>query len=288
MATTETQNGSRTSYDDGAFHLSYLKRPRNGYEFMKFKGVADFTNLSQFNLFETGYGLFICIEVPKYIQIVASKNQEISNLLEIYIKTIESEFKSISGLNSYSVESSQISDGISEISLVNKVTFEASGTFSMPYMEKTGAPLSRFHEIVLRGIKDPRSQYKTYFGELENDYSLEAGFEKECFSFLYIVTDNTGREMERAIFLTGCQPQSVAFSELYESTKGDIQNPEISLEYSYHMIESKEINKIAREILDWQNNDLNSEKIIKNSYDKEFAAVDSLVSYSESNSTTSL
>ena len=186
-----------------------------------------------------------------------------------------------SGINADDLNSDQINN-------LNKVTFEASGTFSMPYMEKTGAPLSRFHEIVLRGIKDPRSQYKTYFGELENDYSLEAGFEKECFSFLYIVTDNTGREMERAIFLTGCQPQSVAFSELYESTKGDIQNPEISLEYSYHMIESKEINKIAREILDWQNNDLNSEKIIKNSYDKEFAAVDSLVSYSESNSTTSL
>lgn len=283
MSSTETQRGPRTSYGEGVFHLSHLKTPRNGYEFMMFKGVTDFTNLSQFNLFETGYGLLICIEVPKFIQMLANKNDEIRNLLDIYIKTIESEFKSLSGLNSYSVESNPISDGIVEISPISKVTFEASGTFSMPYMEKSGSPLSRFHEIVLRGIKDPRSEFKTYFGELEADYSLEAGFEKECFSFLYLITDNTGRELERAIYFTGCQPQSAPFSELFEITKGTIDNPEISLEYSYHMVESEEINKIALSILDWQNNDLNKDMIIKNSYQKQFKAVDSLRAYNEKN-----
>lgn len=283
MSKSETMNGIRTSYGAGANFFSYLKKPRNGFEFMKFKGVADFTNLSQFTLFETGYAYFICIEIPKFIQMLASKNEHIQNLVDIYIKTIESEFKSLSGLGSYTSESGNITDGIVEINPLIKVGFEYSGTFSIPYSEKSGAPLSKLHEIFLRGVKDPRSLLKTYFGELEADYSMEAGFEKECFTFLYMVTDNTGREIERAILFTGCQPQNAPFSELYEMTKGDIQNPEVSLEYSYHLIESEEINKIARDILDWQNNDLNPDKIIKNAYEKQFVGVDALRSFSESN-----
>lgn len=274
MSTQETMNGQRTSYDTTGKMFSSLKRPRSSLEFALMRGVTDFTNLPQFNAYETGYGYLIVIDAPQFIKLLASKDDNVKNLLDIYIKTLENEFKGLSGLGSFSAESSEISDGIVSISMINKTNFEASGTFSMTFTEKTGTPLSKFNEICLRGIKDPKTQFKTYYGELEADYSLEAGLEKECFTFLYLVTDNTGRELERAMLLTGCQPQSVPYSELYESEKGNIANVEITLEFSYHLIESAEINRLAREALDWLNNDVNINKIIKNGYEKQYIAVE--------------
>ena len=280
MSKSEVMDGPRTSYEQGAKLFTYLKKPRNFIEHSLFRGVVDFTNLNQFNAFETGYAMLFIVDVPQYIKMIASKDDFVKNMLNIFITTVEGEFKSLSGLGSIGVNTNPISDNITELNMVSQVTQERTGTFSMPFQEKTGAPISRFIEFVLKGIKDPSSTFKTYHGILEEDYSMEAGFEKETFTFLYCVTDNTGRELERAMLLTACQPQSVPFSELYEYTKGTIENPEISLEFSYYSVESIEINKIAREILDWYNNDLNPNKIVKNDYEKDYKAIENLKNYS--------
>lgn len=274
MSSTETQNGVRTSYDAGVKMYGGLKRPRSSLEFALMRGVTDFTNTAQFNAYETGYGYLVVIDSPQFIKMVAAKDENVRNLLDIFVKTLENEFKGLSGLGSISAESSEITDGIKTISMINKTNFETNGTISMTFTEKTGAPLSKFLEFCLRGIKDYNTQLKTYYGELEEDYSLEGGLEKESFTFLYMVTDNTGRELERAMLLTNCQPQSVPYSELYDSEKGNIANVEINIELSYHLVESTEINLKAREVLDWLNNDLNPNKIIKNGYEKSYKAVE--------------
>lgn len=277
MATTTVQNNSnRTSANTNAKIFAALKTPRSGYEFASLLGAADLTNLAQFNPFETGYGLLIMLEAPTFIKMAAAKNSDVDNLLTIFTKTIENEFKSFSGIGGYNTETGEIGNGIDSINMITKTSIESSGTFSIPYTEKVGTPLSKFLELVVSGIKDPKSSYKTYLGELENDYSLEPGFEKEVFTFLYIVTDNTGRELERAMLFTGCQPQSVPRSELFDSTKGDVGNVEISIEFSYYAVESNEINVLAKDYLDWLNNDNNPDKIIKNMYERKHVGVDVL------------
>lgn len=276
MSTGAVQQGDRTSANDTSKVFASLKKPRSGFEFAALLGAADFTNLPQFNAYETGYGMLILLEIPTFIKMAAAKNDDVQRLADIFVKTVENEFKGLSGIGGFNSESGEIGNGIDSINMINKTSVESTGTFSISYTEKTGTPLSKFLELVLKGIKDPKSSYKTYLGELENDYSLEAGFEKEVFTFLYLVTDNTGRELERAMLFTGCQPQSVPRSELYDSNKGDISNVEISLEFSYYAIESNEVNNLSKRYLDWLNNDNNPNKIIKNMYERNYKATEIL------------
>ena len=50
--------------------------PRDVTKFTLFRGVTDFTNLQQFDLYETGYSFLICLDIPKFLSKLIDKNYE--------------------------------------------------------------------------------------------------------------------------------------------------------------------------------------------------------------------
>ena len=49
--------------------LNYIKMPRNVTEYTLMKGVTDFSNLKQFDLFESGYSFLTVVSVPRFMQV---------------------------------------------------------------------------------------------------------------------------------------------------------------------------------------------------------------------------
>ena len=255
-----------------------LKTPRDLTRYTLFRGTTDFTQLQQFDLYESGYPYLIVVSIPEFLSKMAEKDTEIAAMVNSYVHILEYEFRGLdSGLENMSAETQEISNGIQNMNVITKTTAQAGSTFSMRYWEKSGSAMTKMHQLYLRSVKDPATGFKTYNGLIGtgNDQIApeHAGFHKECFSFLYIHTDNTGMLVEQAAYLVGCMPSS-AEMQIYNGTKGDIQFQEITCEFTGFPIFGSKINKRAKELLDWMNSESNNNMVHRNSWNYNYAALD--------------
>lgn len=255
--------------------FDYLKKPRDltGYNLMT--GVTDFGNLVQFNMYESGYAALIVIKIPKYLEKLADSQPKYAPLINNYKHILEREFKSLDGLEDITSEDLDITDGINTINVIGKVTMQGGSKFNMRIQEKSGSPITRVHELYLRGIRDPRGgQVKHYHGLIEQGL-LEPGFENETFTFLYINTDNTMRNIEKAVLIVGAYPTS-AKTSIYEYEKGTIEFKDVDPEFAGFPITSNEIDKKAQEYLNWLHNPKNPSRIIVDSSEFKYTGVEQL------------
>ena len=254
-----------------------LKTPRDVTAYTLFRGTTDFTQLQQFDLYESGYPYLICVSIPEFLKKMAERDADVARLVNSYVHILEYEFRGLdSGLENITSETGEISNGIQSINVINKVTAQSASTFSMRYWEKSGSVMTKLHQLYLRSVKDPGTGFKTYNGLIgtgaDQIQPQDAGFHKECFSFLYMHTDNTGMLVEQAAYLVGCMP-TTAEMQIYNGTKGDINFQEITAEFTGFPIMGSVINAKAKQILDWMNSSANRNMVHRNSWDYKYAAL---------------
>lgn len=227
---------------------NYLKPIKNLTGYDLFKGVTDFSKLEQFNQYESGYNfLFVC-KIPKYLEVLRDKNAKYASLIDTYVHILEAEFKGLDGIDDITTDTLEISDGINSINLIGKVTKQSASTVTMRYTEKSGSILTRVNKLYLTGVRDSSTQVKHYHGLLDIEAMEDAGPEHEVFAFLYIVTDNTARNLEQAYLLVGAYPTK-AETSIYNGEKGAIEHKEISMEFNCIPLTSEVVDEYARDIV---------------------------------------
>lgn len=264
-----------------------LKTPRDVTEYTLFRGTTDFTQLQQFDLFETGYPYLVVVSIPEFLRKMAeddttsetvngvkkSTEGSISKLIKSYVHILEYEFKGLeNGLDNITTSTSEINNGYQTMNVITKTNMD-SNTISMRYNEKAGSIITKVHQLYLRSVKDPGTGFKTYNGLIKNEDGIytpdQAGFDKECFSFLYMHTDNTGLLLEEAVYFVGCMP-TTAELDIYNSEKGDVGFKEVTTEFTAFPIMGKAVNKRAKEILDHMNSESNKNQVKRNSWDYDY------------------
>ena len=239
------------------------------------RGVPDFGSLVQFNPYETGYAAFIICQMPRFIELLAKKNASYEKLMKNWAHIIEYEFKSFDGLEAMSADTISLGDDLNSINVISRVNMQSASEFSLTYDEESGSPLTKFAKLYLTGIKDPRTQVKSYHG-LVHSNQLEPGFENEVFTFLFIATDNTMREVEAAYLLIGCQLNS-ADLDMYNYTKGDINKREVTVKFSGYPIQSSYVDAAAADMLKFLlSTDAGARQIIVNSNDFDYTGVSAI------------
>lgn len=261
----------------GAYNMfTDLKTPRDITGYTLFRGTTDFTQLQQFDLLETGYPYLIVVSIPDFLKKMADRDTEVATLVNSYVHILEYEFRGLeSGLENITTSTGEINNGYQSITPITK-TEMGSTNISMRYYEKSGSTISKLHQLYLRSVKDPATGFKTYNGLIGFDTDQirpeDAGFHKECFSFLYMHTDNTGMLIEQAAYFVGCMPTTAELS-IYNATKGDINFQEVTTEFTAFPIIGSQINKRAKEILDWMNSSANNNMVHRNSWDYNYDAL---------------
>ena len=250
-----------------------LKTPRDVTAYTLFRGTTDFTQLQQFDLFETGYPYLVVVSVPDFLQKMAEKDTEVKQLLDSYVHILEYEFRGLeSGLENITSDTGEINNGLQSMNVITKTNMSSSN-FSMRYFEKSGSTITKMHELYLRSVKDPATGFKTYNGLIGTGSGdiqpQDAGFHKECFSFLYMHTDNTGMLIERAAYIVGAMPTTAELS-IYNAQKGEVQFSEITTEFTGFAIQGSAVNNRAKKILDWMNSSSNANMVHRNSWDYEY------------------
>ena len=228
--------------------LNYVKMPRSVTEYTLMKGVTDFSNLKQFDVFESGYSFLTVVGVPEFMTILGRRNAAVQNLQDGFIHIMEGEFRGLSGIPDITADAGTISNGNNELMIINNVTMDTSITVEMSFWERSGSLITNYLNYYLTGIKDPYSKAKTYHGLVGTTYN-DPGPQYETFTFLYYVTDNTMRKVEKAYLLANAQPTMAPNSQLYNSTKGTIEFQEINVSFNCFPIIGDQVNKYASMML---------------------------------------
>lgn len=230
--------------------------PKSVTKYNGHRGITDWGNVAQFDYYKKGYAFLVLLRMPVFINKLAEKNNDISNLITNYKHIIEHEFLGLEGLDNITSETLEISDGIGTLNLHTKTIEQSAATITLTgYREHSGAIISKVHELILKGISDGRSQVKHYHGLIESG-ELEKDPANEVMSMMYIVTDDTTLKIERAFALLAAQPTSSELS-MYNVTRGDITYQELGVEFNCFVTSGRDITARAQGLL----NDL---KIVRN------------------------
>ena len=89
--------------------------------YMLMRGVTDFANLEQYNLFESGYSFLVVMKIPEFLKKLAAKNDEYKKIINTYVHILEYEFRGLSGLDNMTVDVGELTNGINQVNIINKV-----------------------------------------------------------------------------------------------------------------------------------------------------------------------
>mgnify|MGYP006935423895 CR=1 FL=1 len=232
----------------GGILNDYSIKPKNLLQYTAFRGLTDFTNIGQFDQFETGYSFLCVVSMPKFIQEIAKADSNYADLVNSFEHMLEYEFRGMDGLEDIQAETLELTDGINSVNMINKVTKNHAVTVSMNYFEKRGSLIQKFTEMYLTGIKDGDTQAKSYHGMIKRNL-IEPGYENEVFTMMYIVTDNTMLNIEKSVLLTNMQLTKSQVSQ-FNSERGTYGNVEVNLEFNAYAIYNAQVDKAARFLLD--------------------------------------
>lgn len=225
----------------------YTKKARSIAEYAMMRGVTDFSNAAQFNMYESGYSHLCIISKPKFLEMLAEEDKDVEQLLKVFCYILEYEFKGLDGIEDITTESLEFSDGISTINTIGKVNKQSASEISMTFTEKSGAVITNFLKYYLTGLKDPRTQAKTYHGLIRRG-KLAAGFENEVFNLLYIVMDNTMLGLEKSYLLCNAWPTKSP-TNIYNSEKGSIEKKDVEVSWQCFVLDGPEIDQRALKVL---------------------------------------
>ena len=231
--------------------------------FTLMRGVTDFSNLAQYDLYETGYSFLINLSIPKFLKNAKTLSDEYKNLINNYCHIIEYDFRGMSGIDDITSDTGALTNGINELNIITRVNEQGGGQFSMNYFERAGSTITKVHELFLRGIKDPRTQFKRYNGQIKGprgaagstnggNNTLNASYANEVFNYMLIVTDNTGFNVEKSYIIASAQPTS-ANTSIYQVERGQIGFSEIPVNMNGFPITGRVVNNKAAKMLTYIN-----------------------------------
>lgn len=237
----------------GAYFNDYTKKPMTAAQYTMMRGVTDFTNAEQLNMYEGGHSMIVIINKPKFLEMLAEYDKDVNNLLQNFCNIVEYEFKGLSGIEDITSETLEFNDGVSQMHTVGRVTEQSASQISMTFTEKSGSTITKFIKYYLQGVRDSRTQVKHYHG-LIAEGKLALGFENEVFNLLYLVTDASGLALEAAYLLCNAWP-GTAQTNIYNSEKGNIEIKEVEVTWNCVVLQNEEINKRAVKMLAHINQD---------------------------------
>lgn len=244
-------NAAYIDFNDGS------KKPYTADNYADMRGVVDFGNLMQFAPYERGYSFLTVINGAKFMDVDPGDGRK--GLQDAFIKILEQEFKGLDGIDDITSETMEISDNITSLGLISKVNQITNNTVTMRFTEKSGTLISKYIATFLRYLKDPRTNATTYGGLAKsqsgmnvNDSAngLEPTRDKEVFNMLYIITDSSTLNVEKAFFFLNAQPTTASYADLYNFEKGDIGIAETTVTFQNFTVDGHYANTLAQKYLD--------------------------------------
>lgn len=206
--------------------------------------------LAQYDPLKTGYGRLFMVRKPAILtQIIPDQIRKFKHILE-YGNT------SISGIGDTEVNFGQMSGGYVGKSMeLPTVATDNTNSFTVNVYEFSGSPIREVIHTWVNAVTDLMSGLTHYYGHLNIDKPGDktGGYLEPCQAnqtaeFIYVSTDQTGRQVEYACLLANCFPRNIKNDHFnYESGTHDMV--QYGVEFSCTKYESAMINQVATNLL---------------------------------------
>ena len=208
--------------------------------------------LEQYNVLKTGKGRIFLTKMPFFMKELmpeATKN---------FKHVIEYGFMDIQGIQDLTMEFDSITGGYAgrtfEIPTILK---DETNEITIKILEFAGSPMREYIEMWQTGVSDPNSGFTHYHGKaipqtnangVMQKAEIEVSQSNHTMEAFYVMTDQTGFNIEFACMLCNMFPKTSARSHFNQSS-GEMQHVELEIAFTCTMYTSPDINAVAQLLL---------------------------------------
>jgi len=208
--------------------------------------------LEQYNVLKTGKGRIFLTKMPFFMKELmpeATKN---------FKHVIEYGFMDIQGIQDLTMEFDSITGGYAgrtfEIPTILK---DETNEITIKILEFAGSPMREYIEMWQTGVSDPNSGFTHYHGKaipqtnangVMQPAEIEVSQSNHTMEAFYVMTDQTGFNIEFACMLCNMFPKTSARSHFNQSS-GEMQHVELEIAFTCTMYTSPDINAVSQLLL---------------------------------------
>ena len=244
-------------------NINHIDKDKNTFrKYALFAGGLDVTRpcLEQYDPFKGGFYRLFMIRKPIFMDdLFKDKFANFKHILE-YGNT------GVSGIGDIDVGSTQMTGGYVGRSVeIPTIATDNTTSFTVSVYEFNGLPVREMLWSWINGVMDTQTGLTHYFGLIEdhiakNGNGTSAGLAKsiayETAEFIYVVTDQTGWNINYACHLANCFPKGLS-NDMFNSQAGQHELGQLQIQFSCAKYESPQINEVAKALLNKYRNLMN-------------------------------
>lgn len=242
---------SKPAYDNSTFQSNiHTHDQANLTDYALFLGGLNVTHnsLLQYDPLKTGFGRLFMVRKPTFV------NKKIGDKLNKFKHILEYGNTAINGLDNIELQGNDMTGGYAGRSVsIPSIAQDTMNEFTVTVYELSGSPVREVIQYWINGMADIQTGLATYYqdtDEVNNPDSpaLPITMANQTAEFIYVVTDQTGRNVEYACMLANCWPKRIPLDHFnYQSATHDLVQLEIPFSCIRYM--SPEINEKAKTLI---------------------------------------
>lgn len=226
-------------------------------EYALFLGGLNVTrdSLLQYDPLKTGFGRVFMIRTPIFV------NNKIPDKMRKFKHVLEYANTEIGGNDNIELTTNDMTGGYSgkKVTIPNIATDNAND-FNIKVYEFSGSLMREVIQYWINGISDIQSGLSHYYCDgTPNDvnYGLPICQANQSAEFIYVATDQSGKEVEYAALFANCVPTNIQL-EQFNYTAGEHNLVEMNITFTASRYMSPQINEKAKQLLVKHNALMNS------------------------------
>lgn len=210
-------------------------------QYALFLGGPNATNevLRSFDPLKEGWARLFMVRKPAFLQ------DTIPNKLTYFKHILEYANTGVSGLGDYTLNFQAMTGGYGGRQIqVPTYTSDGTDNFTVTVYEMSGSPIREVIDFWINGISDKMSTFSHYNGS-----NLPKMLANQSAEFIYVVTDNTGLEVEYACMFANAVPTTIQVSQL-DYSAGSHDLVQYTIPFNCIRYDSIQINKLAKKLIE--------------------------------------
>lgn len=195
--------------------------------------------LQSYDPLKTGWGRLFMVRVPTMVnQLIPDKMRKFKHILE-FANT------GISGIGDITVNFAQVQGGYNGRQFdLPTTTDDGTQSFTVNTYEFSGSPLREVIHFWVNGVSDLQTTFSHYY-----DLDLPVNQANHTAEFIYVSTDQTGKNIEYACQFCNCFPKQID-TDRYNFQANDHDVVQMQIEFTCTKYESPQINAKAKQLID--------------------------------------
>jgi hypothetical protein len=199
------------------------------------------------------------IREPVFLTALAQKEKDnkLRGKLNMFKHILEYANTSVNGNGNIQVSTNQMNGGYTNRTVdMPSIATDDSNELTIKVYEFSGSPMREIIQYWVNGVTDINSGLAHYYGLIANG-DMRVSQANHTAEFIYVSTDQSGRNVEYAALFANCFPKEIKFDQFnYDSGQHNLVDMDISFTATRYM--SPQINLQAQKLLNKYNILMNS------------------------------